>query len=228
MNYFFYLITFCYCNSCKAIEANPSAELESVLQWIVAFKEKQDESSETTETTTKAASIVCNDCGKVFPSLDSANIHAYKTNHDSFCESTEQLKPLTEEEKKQKQQELMEKLKQLRVKKAAEEAAQEVENEKKRIQYGKQATELVKKNEEIEMKKIAEERAKQRREDKEAKLRVLAQIEADKLERKQRFAQQTATPDTADIANSTDVRACNIQQEIPVALDQSKSNIQVR
>lgn len=122
----------------------------------------------------------------------------------------------------------MEKLKQLRVKKAAEEAAQEVENEKKRIQYGKQATELVKKNEEIEMKKIAEERAKQRREDKEAKLRVLAQIEADKLERKQRFAQQTATPDTADIANSTDVRACNIQQEIPVALDQSKSNIQVR
>lgn len=49
-----------------------------------------------------ARSLVCNDCGKRFRSQGQAEFHANKTEHQNFSESTEEIKPLTEEEKKQK------------------------------------------------------------------------------------------------------------------------------
>ena len=40
-------------------------------------------------------------CGKLLKSEIDAQAHAARTQHDSFSESTEEIKPLTEEEKKQ-------------------------------------------------------------------------------------------------------------------------------
>ncbi|OXH06697.1 DNA-binding protein [Cryptococcus neoformans A1-35-8] len=70
-----------------------------------------------------AKSIKCSECGKIFRSQATASFHAEKSGHDQFEESTEEIKPLTEEEKKAKLQELREKL-------AIKRATQSKEDEK--------------------------------------------------------------------------------------------------
>lgn len=54
--------------------------------------------------------MVCNECGKKFRSQAQAEFHASKSQHTDFSESTEEIAPLTEEEKKQKLEELRQKL----------------------------------------------------------------------------------------------------------------------
>jgi len=53
-----------------------------------------------------ANSLICNDCGRKFRSSAQAEFHASKTEHQNFSESTEEIVPLTEEEKKAKLEEL--------------------------------------------------------------------------------------------------------------------------
>ena len=57
-----------------------------------------------------AQSLVCDDCGKKFRSQAQAEIHAHRTEHVNFAESTEGIAPLTEEEKKVKLNDLRQKL----------------------------------------------------------------------------------------------------------------------
>ena len=58
----------------------------------------------------QALSLVCNDCGTQLRSHAAAEFHAAKTQHVNFSESTEEIKPLTEEEKAEKLAELKRKL----------------------------------------------------------------------------------------------------------------------
>lgn len=53
---------------------------------------------------------MCNECGKKFRSHAQAEFHASKSQHVDFSESTEEIAPLTEEEKQKRLQELREKL----------------------------------------------------------------------------------------------------------------------
>lgn len=55
-------------------------------------------------------SLVCNDCGKKFRSQAQAEFHASKSQHVDFSESTEEIAPLTEEQKNERLAELREKL----------------------------------------------------------------------------------------------------------------------
>lgn len=55
----------------------------------------------------EAKSIKCTDCGKILKSAAFASFHAEKSGHTNFEESTEEIKPLTEEEKKQRLEESM-------------------------------------------------------------------------------------------------------------------------
>ena len=57
-----------------------------------------------------AKSLVCNDCGKRFKNEALASYHASKTDHTDFSESTEEIAPLTEEQKAAKLEELRERL----------------------------------------------------------------------------------------------------------------------
>ena len=61
-----------------------------------------------------AHSLVCNDCGKRFRSEAQAQFHASKTEHTNFAESTEEIAPLSEEEKKARLEELRQRLKEKR------------------------------------------------------------------------------------------------------------------
>lgn len=62
----------------------------------------------------EAKSFKCDECGKLLKNQDEMEYHAAKTDHKSFSESTEEKKPLTEEEKQAQLALLEERMKQKR------------------------------------------------------------------------------------------------------------------
>lgn len=77
-------------------------------------------------------------CGKLFKNQLEVEFHAAKSGHSSFSESTEEKKPLTEEEKKEQLRLVEEKLKQKRKEREEREKQEAIEREKNRIKSGKE------------------------------------------------------------------------------------------
>ncbi|KAG8221099.1 ubiquitin-related domain-containing protein, partial [Butyriboletus roseoflavus] len=140
----------------------------------------------------EAKSIKCSICDKTFRNTALANFHAEKSGHDQFEESTEEMKPLTEEERKEKLAELRAKMAAKRAVKVTEDAKEAKANEKIRRKQGK---DIHKVKEELKAKEIVKE-AEQRRQDKiddaKAKAAIRAQIEADKKARAEKAAREKA------------------------------------
>ncbi|CAH0714693.1 unnamed protein product, partial [Brenthis ino] len=148
----------------------------------------------------EAKSFKCDECGKLFKNQDEMEFHAAKTNHSSFSESTEEKKPLTEEEKKAQLALLEERMKQKRKEREDREKAEALERERLRIKSGKDLQEARQKLQEQEMQKLVEQRRREKLEDQRARERVRAQIEADKQARKLAASGQPApTPSPAPI-----------------------------
>lgn len=121
---------------------------------------------------------------RLFKNQMEVEFHAAKSGHSNFSESTEEKKPLTEEEKKQQLARLEEKLRQKRVEREESEKREALEKERMRIKSGKNISEAQRKIEELEMKKLVEQRKREKQEDRMARERVRAQIEADKAARR--------------------------------------------
>ncbi|KAK6839780.1 hypothetical protein PG990_011389 [Apiospora arundinis] len=139
-----------------------------------------------------AQSIVCNDCGKKFRTQELAGFHAEKTGHDDFAESTEELAPLTEEERAQRLQDMRAALAEKRAKQAIIDKEEQKRNEAIRMKATKESQDL---KEEIARKEQIKEAAKKREEklaDIEAKKRIKAKIEADKEERRRKAEEAKA------------------------------------
>ena len=185
----------------KALAMNNN-NIEQAMEWILAHADdstvtpaqeqpvkSEDKPEETKESEPAVAkSIKCDDCGKLFKSPEEIEYHAAKTNHSNFSESTEEKKPLTEDERKQQLQLLEEKMKRKRAEREENEKKEALERERLRIKSGKDMTEAKKKLEEQEMKKILDERKREKQEEKMARERVRAQIEADKAARRAKQA----------------------------------------
>jgi len=148
----------------------------------------------------EARSIRCSECGKIFKNTALANFHAEKSGHDQFEESTEEIKPLTEEEKKQKLAELQEKMADKRARKAAEEAKEAKANELIRRKAGKEAAQIKEDLKNKEILKDLEAKRREKENDKKALAAIKAQIEADKRERAQKAAQEKALREGAAAA----------------------------
>ncbi|KAI1650249.1 ubiquitin-related domain-containing protein [Daldinia loculata] len=136
-----------------------------------------------------AMSLVCNECDKKFRSQGEAEFHANKSGHTDFAESTEQIAPLSEEERKKRLEELRERVKAKKAGKAAEEKEEQKRNDKIRQKATRESHEL---KEELQRKEQIKEAAKKRQEkldDLEAKKRIKAKIEADKEERRRKAEQ---------------------------------------
>lgn len=151
-----------------------------------------------------AKSIRCNDCGKLFTASTELECHAVQSGHKNFSESTEEKRPLTEEEKLEQLQKIEAKLKQRRLEREAREKQESLDRERNRIRSGKEMIEAKRKHEEAEMKKVMDQRRKDKAEDKLARERIKQQIEQDKLARKQKFgeavqedAQPQQSPETS-------------------------------
>lgn len=77
-------------------------------------------------------------CNKLFKSDLEVQFHAGKTGHSQFSESTEEKKPLTEEERQEQLRLVDEKLKQKRKEREEKEKVEALEREKHRIKSGKE------------------------------------------------------------------------------------------
>ncbi|OBT69684.1 hypothetical protein VE03_00832 [Pseudogymnoascus sp. 23342-1-I1] len=131
-----------------------------------------------------ARSLICNECGKRFRSTAQAEFHASKTEHQDFAESTEEIKPLTEEEKKQRLDELRAALATKRAKQSAIDKEEAKRNEKIRMKSTREvqdAKEELAKKEQI---KEASAKRKEKLDDIAAKKRIQEKIAADKEERR--------------------------------------------
>ena len=131
-----------------------------------------------------ARSLVCNDCGKKFRSTAQAEFHASKTEHQDFSESTEEIAPLTEEEKKQKLADLKEKLAEKRALQSEQDTIDKKRNEEINRKKTKESQDIKEQLKIKESMKEAELKRKEKAADIEAKRRIQAKIAADKEERR--------------------------------------------
>lgn len=78
---------------------NGGGTAEGAVEWLLAHQDDADIDAPIELVHAVAKSYKCNECGKIFSSMASLELHANRTGHTDFEESTEILKPLTPEEK---------------------------------------------------------------------------------------------------------------------------------
>ncbi|XP_059149688.1 UBX domain-containing protein 1-like [Physella acuta] len=146
--------------------------------------------TEGTDQAEQPKSLKCDECGKLLKSEIEMQAHAARTQHSSFSESTDEVKPLTDEEKREQMAKLQERLKQKRLEKEEQDKKEQIQREKMRRNQGRDLSLAKQKLEEAEMKKIAEERRREKNEEKLARQRVKDQIEKDKQDRAAKLAKE--------------------------------------
>ena len=129
-------------------------------------------------------------CGKLLRSEVEVQTHAARTKHTNFSESTEEIKPLTEEEKKAQVAKLErkkrircilldrieEKIRQKRAEREAQEKADALEREKVRRKTGQEITQIKHEMELKEAKKIADQKKREKMEDRLARLKMMLKV----------------------------------------------------
>lgn len=183
----------------QSCTSQSSLTVQGAIDWLDknADKTVEEIKASATATTTEddgpalepgeeAKSLLCNDCGKRFRSQAQAEFHASKTEHMNFSESTEEIAPLTEEQRKAK----LEELKARRdVKRTEQEAADKEANRRNEKIRAKSTKEQQEAKEELARKEQYKDAAKKRAEkqgDIDAKKRIQAKIAEDKAERQQK------------------------------------------
>ncbi|XP_078036479.1 UBX domain-containing protein 1 [Augochlora pura] len=179
-------------------EPTPEQSLGDSVPTSVAETPAQDSTataSSQVSTTEVAKSMKCDVCGKLFKTNLEVEFHATKSGHDQFSESTEEKKPLTDEERKEQLRILTEKLKQKNKEREEQERIDTFARERDRIRAGKEMAEAKRKWDELETKKMLEQRKQEKEDDRLARQRIRAEIEADKVARRARAnAQEIPQP----------------------------------
>eukprot|EP00980_Cylindrotheca_fusiformis_P006645 scaffold1390_cov138-Cylindrotheca_fusiformis.AAC.48 len=168
----------------KGLLFSSGGTVESAVEWLMEHQDDVDIDEPIPEGAGKAQSYKCNECGKILSNMANLELHANKTGHSDFEESTESVKPLTPEEKEAKIAEIKELLKAKRAEREEAEKVDHVEREKQRRFMGK---EMLKTKEELEREQRKRDAAARKREKIEAKKereRIRAELEKDKLERR--------------------------------------------
>ncbi|KAL8643333.1 MAG: hypothetical protein Q9228_000055 [Teloschistes exilis] len=186
--------------------------LQGALEWLEANQDKSYEDIIATTVTPShadddpdaeplplqpgeiAQSLLCNDCGKKFRSQAQAEFHASKTQHVDFAESTEEVAPLTEEEKKAKLEDLRWKLAEKRTGMSEQDQVDKKRNEAREIRRKstKQSQDIKEELKKKEQLKEAAAKRKDKQDELEAKARIKAKIAADKEERRLRAEKDRA------------------------------------
>ena len=156
--------------------------MASISQSIDA-KQDDNQAIEEEEAEPSAGSLQCDDCDRLFKTPALAEFHATKSGHQNFSESKEVIAALTEEEKKQKLQELKERLAEKRVQQAKIDMEEQKANELIKRKSGREARDA---REALAQKQLLKDLAQKKREKaEEAALRaeIKRQIEQDKKDR---------------------------------------------
>ncbi|CAO3624862.1 unnamed protein product [Mucor fragilis] len=233
----------------KAMKATNGAGLQPAMDWILAHPEVSDEPEEettppqalgTASSTTPATanaqeegeiqdgeqtaqSLICNDCQKLFRDATGAERHATFTGHQNFAESTEPIKPLTDEEKKEKLAELKARMAAKRAAREQQEVAERKQSEKIRRKAGQEMTDAKEAMEAKEMKKALDMKKREKEQEKIAKAKIKAQIEQDK---KERAAKREAAKQVHQAQAQAEATAA--AQQPTVKKEYNEARIQVR
>ncbi|KAK7892248.1 hypothetical protein LTR67_007344 [Exophiala xenobiotica] len=169
------------------LDQNSSKSLEELrTEKEAAAQAKAEEAAD------QARSLVCNECGKKFKGTAQAEFHASKSGHTDFAESTEEIVPLTEEEKQAKLAELRDKLAAKKAVLSDQDKIDQKRNEQINRKKTKETEDL---KEQLRVKEQIKEAEKKRREkqaDIDAKKRIQAKIAADKEERRLKTEREKA------------------------------------
>ncbi|CAG8512653.1 11131_t:CDS:2 [Diversispora eburnea] len=233
----------------RALKAVKNAGLQPAMDWLIAHPGDNDEpeggaklgenpsGEEIVEASSSlksaeeiraedqtAQSLVCEDCQKLFRDANSAERHAIKSGHVNFSESTTAIKPLTEEEKAAKKEELKRVLAEKRELRLIQEKEEAKSREKVRRKTGQELSEIKAKLEEKEMQKALIAKKKEKEEERLAKAKIKAQIEADKKERaaKREASKQANLQHQQEIAIAEAAAAANVSKEY------SEARLQIR
>ncbi|KAF5869699.1 putative ubx domain-containing protein [Botrytis fragariae] len=171
------------------LEDNQDKSIEEIRSAEAAAAPESDETNPNIEPAPlkdgeEAKSMVCTDCGKKFRSMMQVQFHAEKTQHENFEQSTEEIAPLTEEEKQQKLAELREKAKEKRAKQALVDREEAKRNEQIRMKSTKEVSDAKEKLAKDQQIKEAQAKRAEKAADVQAKKRIQEKIAADKEERR--------------------------------------------
>ncbi|CAI4215340.1 unnamed protein product [Parascedosporium putredinis] len=161
--------------------------LNQALEWLEANEDKSlDELLAQTESKGADDDDEEEQTNINFKNADLASYHATKSGHTDFSESTDEIAPLTDEQRAARLEELRQKLKAKRENQAVLAREEAKQNEKIRMKSTRDAQDV---KDELQRKEQIKEAARKRQEklnDIEAKRRIKAKIEADKEERKRK------------------------------------------
>jgi UBX domain-containing protein 1/4 len=123
----------------KGLLFSSDETVESAVEWLMEHQDDVDiDDPIPVDADAKAQSYKCNECGKILSNMANLELHANKTGHSDFEESTTVVKPLTAEEKAAKITEIKELLKLKRAEREESEKVDHVEREKQRRFQGKE------------------------------------------------------------------------------------------
>jgi hypothetical protein len=171
------------------LETNQDKSLEEIK---AQAEQADDEEGPALQPGEEPRSLVCNDCGKKFRSTAQAEFHASKTQHVDFSESTEELAPLTEDQKKERLNELREKLAAKRAVQSEQDKIDQKRNEEIRRKSTKENQDAKEQLQRKEALKEATAKKKEKQDEIEARKRIKAKIEADKEERRRKAERERA------------------------------------
>ncbi|SLM40911.1 ubx domain [Lasallia pustulata] len=139
-----------------------------------------------------ARSLTCKECGRKLRSQAQAEFHASKTQHVEFAESTEEIAPLTEEEKKARLEELRQKLADKRAGMSEQDKIDKKKNEEIRRKSTKETQNIKEDLQKKEQLKEAAAKRKEKQDEVTAKEKIKAKIAADKEERRLKAEKEKA------------------------------------
>lgn len=169
----------------KGLLYGSGGTIEGAIEWLMEHQDDVDidEPIPAGAVGGTAQSYKCNDCGKTLSNMANLELHANKTGHSDFSESTEQVQPLTEEQKAAKIAEIKELLKAKREEREAAEKVDDVDREKQRRTMGKEIAKTREQMEEEQRKREAMERKREKEAFKKERARLRAELAKDKAER---------------------------------------------
>lgn len=168
----------------KGLLYSPGGSVESAIEWLMEHQDDEDiDDPIPAGALVKAQSYKCNECGKVLSNMANLELHANKTGHSDFEESTLLVKPLTDEEKAAKIAEIKELLKAKRAEREEAEKVDHIEREKQRRSMGKEVAKTREEMEKEARKREAYARKREKMEQKRERDRIREELEKDKRER---------------------------------------------
>jgi len=170
----------------KGLLFSTGGTVASAVEYLMVHQDDADIDEaipEGTGSVATARSYKCNECGKILSNMANLELHANKTGHSDFEESTCIVKPLTPEEKAAKILEIKQLLAAKRAEREETEKVDQTQREQQRRFMGKEMLKTKEEMDKDQRKRDASARKREKLEQKREKARIIAELEKDKRER---------------------------------------------